>query len=87
VNELLIGTMGFIITSSIALLAKMIRKDRIRHQQDHEMLKIGMTQLLKTVEIRELCKQIQSLVGVIKWGSGTVIVFLIGFFIWYVQGL
>ena len=40
-----------------------------------------------TVEIRELCKQIQSLVGVIKWGSGTVIVFLIGFFIWYVQGL
>jgi len=40
-----------------------------------------------TVEIRELCKQIQSLVGVIKWGSGTVIVFLIGFFIWYVQGI
>ncbi|PKM69189.1 MAG: hypothetical protein CVU95_00990 [Firmicutes bacterium HGW-Firmicutes-2] len=47
-NELLIGIIGFVITSSIGLLARMIRNDRIRHQQDHEMLKIGMTQLLKS---------------------------------------
>lgn len=47
-HEILITVIGFITTSSIAFLAKMIHKDRCNHHKDHEMLKIGMTQLLKS---------------------------------------
>ena len=47
-QEILIGALGFITTSSIGFITTMIRKDRIRHQTDHEMLKIGMTMLLKS---------------------------------------
>lgn len=36
-------------------------------------------------QIKNLCKQIESLVSTIKWSMGLLITTLIGFIIWYIQ--
>lgn len=38
-------------------------------------------------QIKNLCKQIESLVSTIKWSMGLLITTLIGFIIWYIQNL
>ena len=40
-----------------------------------------------TIEIRELCIQIKSLVSTVKWGGGLLVTTLVAFFVWYIQNL
>lgn len=39
------------------------------------------------VLMEQMVEQIQNLANSIKWGTTTIIITLIGFFIWYIQSL
>ena len=62
-------------------------QDRRINNHSDRIDKLEQFQAGVTVEIRELCIQIKSLVATVRWGTGLIIVTLVGFFIWYVQRL
>lgn len=49
--------------------------------------KLEQYQSRTEVKIENLIEQIKSLVTTIKWAMGLTITTLLGFFIWYIQGL
>ena len=62
-------------------------QDRRINNHSERLDRLEQYQSKSEEQIKNLCKQIESLVSTIKWSMGLLITTLIGFIIWYIQNL
>ena len=62
-----------------------LKSDRDDHEVRIRGLELSNSSIL--VEIKHLIESVNGLVSMLKWGFGTGLITLLGFFIWYIQKL